>query len=393
MTATDEHARVWIFDTTLRDGEQGAGASMRPEDKVAIAKKLDAMGVDIIEAGYPAASAGAFAVVETVATVCTRARICALARGTKEDIDAAVKALLPAGERARIHIFVATDPLHMREKLRQTEEQVLARIYEYVAYAKQFVEDIEFSPEVATTSETSFLYRAIDAAVAAGATVINVPDTTGAVLPHEYAAVIQGVINHLKYAPHVIVSVHCHNDFGVATANSLEGLRAGARQVECTVNGIGERAGNTALEEVLMALTLRPNVFKLTHAVVTRDLCKLSALVATVSSTSVSPNKAFVGRNAFAHESGIHQDGVLKNASLYEVCDPALVGAHRRLPLGKLSGRAGVAATLERLGFLPTALDVQHIYEAVMVYADQFQTVPDDVVQSMAAERGISLLK
>ncbi len=384
------NARVVIFDTTLRDGEQGAGASMSLDDKVAIAKKLDAMGVDVIEAGFPAASEGAYAAVAAIATVCVQARVCALARSTKADIATAARAIRAAGSRARLHVFMATDSTHMAVKLSRTPEEVLAAIASAVAYAKTLVDDIEFSPEVATTSDRAFLYRAIDTAVRAGATTINIPDTTGYALPHEFGALVRDVVEHLAYNPAIVVSVHCHNDRGLATANTLEGVRAGARQVECTVNGIGERAGNTALEEVVMALTLRPDVYGCTHGVVTRELCTLSELVVATSRVVVPPNKAFVGRNAFAHESGIHQAGVVKQASLYEVCDPALVGAIRRLPIGKLSGKAGVQEALTRLGVVCTSGELERIYAAIMEYADQHQVVPDSVITTIA--RRIAIL-
>lgn len=372
--------RVRIFDTTLRDGEQGAGASMSKEDKVAIAQLLEAMGVDVIEAGFPAASEGAAATVTAIAAACTRAQVCALARGTYADIDAAVRSLRPAGERARIHVFIATDKEHMAKKLRLDPATVLDRIATYVAYAKRFIDDIEFSPEVATTSDVAFLLKSIDVAVAAGATIVNIPDTTGYALPHEYGALIRTVVDHLAYAPQVLVSAHCHDDRGLATANTLEGVRNGARQVECTVNGIGERAGNTSLEEVVMAFTLRPEVYGVVHGIDTTHLCIVSALVARASRLPVPPNKAFVGISAFAHESGIHQDGVLKDPRLYEICAPELVGAVRRLPLSKLSGKAGLAATLVRLGYVPTEPTLDLAYQQCMAYADVHQALPDDVV-------------
>ncbi len=380
----DVQDRVVVFDTTLRDGEQAAGAAMAPEAKINIARMLDSAGVDVIEAGFPVASPGVFETVRTIAAQVTRAGVCALARGNSEDITAAAAALAPARDRARIHLFIATDAVHMEKKLRLQPSAVLDMIVRSVRHAKSLVHDVEFSPEVATTSDREFLFRSITAAIAAGATVINVPDTTGYSVPHEYGDLIRAVHRQVPNINHAMVSVHCHNDRGLATANTLEGLRAGARQVECTVNGIGERAGNTSLEEVLMALTLRSDVYELMHGVDTTQLCALSSAVSAATRFVVPPNKAFVGKNAFAHESGIHQAGVLASASLYEICDPNLVGAVRRLPIGKLSGKAGLRALTTRLGYQLSSQDISELYVRVMAFADRHDgSLCDEDVRSL----------
>ncbi len=380
----ETYDRVVVFDTTLRDGEQAAGAAMTLEAKINIARMLDAAGVDVIEAGFPVASSGVFKTVQAIATQVTRARVCALARGSSEDITAASAALAPAGNRARIHLFIATDVAHMEKKLRLAPQEVFDMIVRSVRQTASLVPEVEFSPEVATTSDRDFLFRTITAAIDAGANIVNIPDTTGHSVPHEYGDLIKAVYRHVPNIARAMVSVHCHNDRGLATANTLEGLRAGARQVECTVNGIGERAGNTSLEEVLMALTLRPDVYALKHGVDTTQLCALSEAVSAATRFVVPPNKAFVGKNAFAHESGIHQAGVLASASLYEICDPSLVGAVRRLPVGKLSGKAGVRALAARLGHELSPHEVGELYARIMAFADAHGgSLSDDDVLSL----------
>ena len=365
--------RVIIFDTTLRDGQQGAGTKVDAAGKIKIATQLDRIGVDIIEAGFPIASQGEHNTVLTIARMVKNAKVCALARSNQADIDAAVSALASLPEkRKRVHVFIATDAAHMSCKLQLTPSEVLARVSQYVAYAKQFVADIQFSPEVAVTTDMDFLFAVIDAAIEAGATTINIPDTKGYAMTDEYQDLIAAVVAHVgtRYQD-VVVSVHCHDDHGLATANSLCGVRAGARQVQCTINGVGERAGNTSLEEVVMALTVRSDRFGLVHGVDTTKLVELSRLVEYEYGIVVPPNKAFVGNNAFAHESGIHQAGVLKGANLYEICAPELVGATRRLPIGKLSGKAGLQAALVALGYdSVSSIDIRKIYEQVMRIAD-----------------------
>ena len=310
------NGRITVFDTTLRDGEQAAGASMTSLQKISIASMLESAGVDVIEAGFPASNNESFRSVRAIAQRSTRATICALARGTASDITAAAEALASVGTRARIHIFVATDASHMSLKLKLSATGVLEMICASVRQAATLVSSVEFTPEVATTTDFDFLCRSVRVAIAAGASVINIADTTGHCFPWEYGDLITRLQLAVPECARIVLSTHCHNDRGCATANTLEGVRAGARQVECTVNGIGERAGNAALEEVLMALTLRENSFGVWHQVDTTMLTALSRQVSEACGFMVPPNKAFVGRNAFAHESGIHQAGVLAKASL-----------------------------------------------------------------------------
>lgn len=376
--------QVVIFDTTLRDGEQGAGAAMSAVDKLAIAKALENAGVDVIEAGFPASSPGSFNVVKEIAEHTSRAVICALARGKEADIDAATASLALASDRARVHIFIATDKSHMVHKLRLTPAEVLQSIAHHVSYATTKIANVEFSPEVATTTEPAFLLESVKVAIASGATIINVPDTTGYSLPHEYGEVVAKVVKFVSSNKNVMISVHCHNDRGLATANTLAGVKAGARQVECTVNGIGERAGNTSLEEVVMAFTLRPDHYGVTHNIDTTKLVALSQMVESATGLLLPANKAFVGRNAFAHESGIHQDATLKHPALYEICDPSLVGATRRLPIGKLSGRSGLSHMLCSLGINVDTIQLGLIYDLVMEKADKEKSLSAADFHSLA---------
>jgi 2-isopropylmalate synthase len=376
--------RVSVFDTTLRDGEQARGAAMTLHDKSRIADMLDGMGIDVIEAGFPVSSAASFEAVRVVSSIAKNAAVCAIARATEADIDAATAALEHA-RRPRIHTFIATSPLHMREKLSMHEEEVLERIAWSVSYARRYVAEVEWTPEVATESAPAFLERAINTAVRAGASVVNVADTTGYMLPHEYGALVEQVVEMCSAYDGVVVSAHCHDDLGCAVANSLAALKAGARQVECTVNGIGERAGNAALEEVLVALTVRANALNLTHGVDLTKLHALSLLVAEASNTHVAHNKAVVGRNAFSHESGIHQDGVLKNPRLYEVVDPALVGRTRSITLGKLSGIAAVKHALHVLGFHPHEYDEHLLRSKFKELADRHERVDEQHLFSLVS--------
>ncbi len=375
--------KVAVFDTTLRDGEQARGAAMSLADKLRIARTLDAMGVDVIEAGFPASSTASYEAVEQVSMQVEHAVVCAIARATENDITKAASALSHA-KRSRIHTFIATAPLHMREKLNMGEEEVLERIAWSVAYARRFVSEVEWTPEVATESTPEFLERAVDIAVRAGARIVNVADTTGYMLPHEYGAFVARIVKIVSAYDGVVVSAHCHDDLGCAVANSLAALHAGARQVECTVNGIGERAGNAALEEVLVALTVRKNMLKLTHGVDLTQLSALSALVAEACNTHVAYNKAIVGRNAFSHESGIHQDGVLKNPRLYEVIDPALVGRSRSITLGKLSGLSAVKHALSLLGVTADGLDEDALRTGFKALADQYGSVDEARLAALA---------
>ena len=343
--------RVIIFDTTLRDGEQSPGASMNLEEKVRIALVLEEMGVDVIEAGFPIASNGDFEAVEAVAKAVKGSTICGLARATKGDIERCAEAIKPAAS-GRIHTFLSTSPLHMKYKLQMEPEAVLAKVADSVAYARKFTDDVEWSAEDGSRTEHDFLCRCVEAAIAAGAKTINVPDTVGYAVPDEYAALIAMLFNRVPNIDKAIISVHCHNDLGLAVANSLAAVVSGARQVECTINGLGERAGNAAMEEIVMALRTRADHLPYATGVKTENITRASRLVSTITGFVVQPNKAIVGKNAFAHESGIHQDGVLKHAQTYEIMTPESVGLNRsHLVMGKHSGRAAFKAKLKDLGY------------------------------------------
>ena len=343
--------RVIIFDTTLRDGEQSPGASMNLEEKVRIALVLEEMGVDVIEAGFPIASNGDFEAVEAVAKAVKGSTICGLARATKGDIERCAEAIKPAAS-GRIHTFLSTSPLHMKYKLQMEPEAVLAKVAESVAYARKFTDDVEWSAEDGSRTEHDFLCRCVEAAIASGAKTINIPDTVGYAVPDEYAALIAMLFNRVPNIDKAIISVHCHNDLGLAVANSLAAVVTGARQVECTINGLGERAGNAAMEEIVMALRTRADHLPYTTGVKTENITRASRLVSTITGFVVQPNKAIVGKNAFAHESGIHQDGVLKHAQTYEIMTPESVGLNRsHLVMGKHSGRAAFKAKLKELGY------------------------------------------
>ena len=343
-------SQLIIFDTTLRDGEQSPGASMTHDEKLLLAKQLERLGVDVIEAGFPAASMGDFEAVADIAKTIKNSTVCGLARASQNDIEKAGEAIRHAN-RGRIHTFIATSPLHMAEKLRLAPEQVIERAIAAIQLARNYTDDVEFSTEDGGRSEIDFLCRIIEAAIKAGATTINIPDTVGYNMPHEYAARLKTVIERVPNADQAIFSTHCHNDLGLAVANSLAGVLAGARQVECTINGLGERAGNAALEEIVMAVKTRKDVFDLTTNIQTEELLATSRLVSTITGFPVQPNKAIVGANAFAHESGIHQDGVLKHRETYEIMRPEEVGwGKSKLVLGKLSGRNAFKERLKELG-------------------------------------------
>ncbi|WP_448580473.1 2-isopropylmalate synthase [Thermaurantiacus sp.] len=345
------NAEIRIFDTTLRDGEQSPGCSMNLEEKLKVAAQLEALGVDIIEAGFAIASEGDFEAVQAVAKAADRAIIASLARASRADIERAAQALKPA-RRPRIHTFIATSPLHMRVKLGKSPEEVLEAIRESVTLARNLVEDVEWSAEDATRSDPDFLARAIETAIRAGASTINLPDTVGYATPETYGALFRDMLNRVPNADRAIFSTHCHNDLGLAVANTLAAVMAGARQVESTVNGIGERAGNAAVEEIAMALRVRHDVLPFTTRIVSTEITRASRLVSAVTGMQVQPNKAIVGANAFAHESGIHQDGMLKDSSTYEIMTPESVGqGQTTLVLGKHSGRAAFRDKLESLGF------------------------------------------
>jgi 2-isopropylmalate synthase len=341
--------RITIFDTTLRDGEQSPGIALRPDEKAEIARQLERLGVDVIEAGFAVSSPGDFEGVKAVASAVERPTVASLCRTRKEDIDAAAEALAGA-RRSRIHIFLATSPVHMEKKLRMEPEEVVEQARWAVGYARASVDQVEFSCEDATRSDPRFVARVCCEAVRAGATTINLPDTVGYCLPSEYAEFILEVRRLCPELGSVTLSVHCHNDLGLAVANTLAGLQAGATQAECTVNGIGERAGNAALEEVVMALEVRQSSFGMKSGVVTREIGVASRLVQQLTGYAVQRNKAIVGANAFAHEAGIHQDGMLKDAETYQIMDPAQLGLVMMLPLGKHSGRHAFARACAEAG-------------------------------------------
>ncbi len=347
--AAQDH--IVIFDTTLRDGEQSPGASMNIEEKLEVAELLAHMGVDVIEAGFPIASNGDFEAVHEVSKVVKGPIICGLARAGRKDIDRAAEALEPA-ERKRIHTFISTSPLHMKHKLQMEPHEVHEAVIASVTHARNLCDDVEWSCEDGTRSEPDFLCRLIESAIKAGATTINIPDTVGYTLPDEYAALFRSILERVPNIDQARLSTHCHNDLGFAVANSLAAVAAGARQVECTINGLGERAGNAALEEIVMALRTRNDIMPYATAINTEDITKASRLVSTVTGFVVQPNKAIVGANAFAHEAGIHQDGMLKHSGTYEIMTPESVGLHKStLVMGKHSGRHAFRKKLEELGY------------------------------------------
>src|SRR2546421_8645250 len=350
-SAKSEQDRVFIFDTTLRDGEQCPGATMTHEEKLEVAELLDSMGVDIIEAGFPIASEGDFAAVHEIAKRTKNAVVCGLSRAAFNDIDRCAEAIKPA-ERKRIHTFLSTSPVHMKWKLQKEPHQVLDMVIAQVTRARNHVDDVEWSAEDGTRTEFEFLCRCVEAAIKAGATTINIPDTVGYTVPEEYFEMFRRVRETVPNSDKAVFSVHCHNDLGMAVANSMAGIRAGARQIECTINGIGERAGNTALEEVVMAMRVRNDVLPYWTGIDATMLTRASKLVGAVTSFPIQYNKAIVGRNAFAHESGIHQDGILKNAQTYEIMTPESVGVSKTsLVMGKHSGRHAFKEKLKELGY------------------------------------------
>ncbi|MDA0368255.1 MAG: 2-isopropylmalate synthase [Proteobacteria bacterium] len=378
MTSIPESERVIIFDTTLRDGEQSPGASMNLEEKMRIALMLEAMGVDVIEAGFPIASNGDFEAVNEIAKVVKDSIVCGLARAGAKDVDRAAEALRPAA-RKRIHTFIATSALHMKFKLQMTPEEVHQAVQDSVTRARNHVDDVEWSCEDGTRSERDFLCRVIETAIKAGATTINVPDTVGYTIPSEYTSLIEEIRNRVPNIDKARISVHCHNDLGLAVANSLAGVAAGARQVECTINGLGERAGNAALEEIVMALRTRRDVIPYATNIRTENITKISRLVSTITGFAVQPNKAIVGANAFAHEAGIHQDGMLKNAQTYEIMTPESVGlTESNLVLGKHSGRHAFRKKLNELGFELGDNAVQDVFRRFKDLADKKKEVFDE---------------
>ncbi|WP_092496139.1 2-isopropylmalate synthase [Faunimonas pinastri] len=378
--------RILIFDTTLRDGEQSPGASMTLEEKLQVADILDQMGVDIIEAGFPIASDGDFEAVQQIAGRVKRSVICGLSRASAKDIDRAAEALRPA-ERRRIHTFIATSPLHMKFKLNMTPEQVLQKVTDSVTRARNHTDDVEWSAEDGTRTEHDFLCRCVEAAIKAGAGTINIPDTVGYSVPEEYFALISMLRQRVPGADDVIFSTHCHDDLGMAVANSLAGIRAGARQIECTINGLGERAGNAALEEIVMAIRTRGDVLPFDTGIDTRMLVRASRMVSTVSAFPVQYNKAIVGKNAFAHESGIHQDGMLKNAETYEIMRPEDVGVSQTsLVMGKHSGRHAFREKLVALGYQLGENAFEDAFKRFKDLADRKKHVFDEDIEALVED-------
>jgi 2-isopropylmalate synthase len=379
-------SHVRIFDTTLRDGEQSPGFSMNTEEKIRMAHQLAALGVDIIEAGFPIASKGDLEAVLAVAKEVRDVPIAALARARQDDILAAAEALKPA-KYPRMHVFLATSDLHLQAKLHMTREQALEAIGSMVKLARNLVAEVEFSAEDAGRTEIEFLCQACQVAVDAGATVLNLPDTVGYAVPEEYAEMFLKVREHLGDPEHIILSAHCHDDLGLAVANSLAAVRAGVRQIECTVNGIGERAGNAALEEVAVALAVRKESFGVATKLKLNELYKSSRLLTQITGAQVAPNKAVVGANAFAHEAGIHQDGIIKNPLTYEIILPEAVGVpSRSLVLGKHSGRHALRMSLKELGYDPNDAELAECYRRVTTLADESKQVRARDLMTIAHE-------
>ena len=382
--------KLFIFDTTLRDGEQSPGASMTRDEKVRIAKALEKMRVDVIEAGFPAASQGDFESVQAVARVIQDSTVCGLARALDTDIDRTGEAIKDA-RSSRIHTFIATSPIHMRDKLRMTPEQVLERAVAAVKRARRYTDNVEFSPEDAGRSELDFLCRVLEAVIAAGATTVNIPDTVGYNLPHQFGDLIRQLRERVPNSDKAMFSVHCHNDLGLAVANSLAAVINGARQVECTINGLGERAGNAALEEVVMAVRTRPDIFSCHLDIDTTQIVPTSRLVSSITGFAVQPNKAIVGANAFAHESGIHQDGVLKRRETYEIMRAQDVGwSDNRMVLGKHSGRNAFRTRLKTLGIeFASDEELNAAFTRFKALADKKHEIYDDDLQALVTEANL----
>ncbi len=379
--------QIKIFDTTLRDGEQSPGCSMNLSEKIEVAHALEKLGVDIIEAGFAISSPGDFESVKSVAEAVKSCSVASLARLTTKDIDAAYEAVKNAAD-PRIHVFIATSPLHMQYKLKMSEEQVLEKTRELVAYAKKYCSNIEFSAEDATRSEPAFLARVVDTAIKAGATTVNIPDTVGYTTPDEMRALIAYLVENVENSDTIDYSVHCHNDLGLGVANSLAGVLGGATQIECTINGLGERAGNTALEEVVMAMRTRPDVFTNMPKIDTKRIYNTSKLVYNIIGQSPALNKPIVGANAFAHESGIHQHGVLANRSTYEIMTPESVGiTTNKIVLGKHSGKHAFDARLRELGYELSDEELLDCFERFKVLCDKKKTVSDADLRALVSHK------
>jgi len=378
--------KIYIFDTTLRDGEQSAGASLDIKEKVEIARQLAKMQIDIIEAGFPISSPGDFEAVWLIAQAITGPTICALARARKEDITKAWEAISGA-KKPRIHTFISASDIQIKHQLHKTRKEVLEIAKDMVALAKSYTPDIEFSPMDATRADVEYLYQLIEAAISAGATTINIPDTVGYAIPEEFGHLIKNILANVPNISKAILSVHCHNDLGLATANSLAAIRAGARQVECTINGIGERAGNASLEEIVMSIKTRYDLFCLKTDVETTQIHKTSRMVSNYTGMIIQPNKAIVGVNAFAHESGIHQDGFLKERTTYEIMTPQSIGlSASRIVLGKLSGRHAFKNRLEELGYELNEKELEKAFEIFKKTADKKKEITDSDIEAIVSD-------
>ncbi|MGL4875620.1 MAG: 2-isopropylmalate synthase [Clostridium sp.] len=375
--------KIYIFDTTLRDGEQTPGVSLNPNEKLEIAKALESLGVDVIEAGFPITSKGDFEGVKLIAENIKNSTVNALARANKKDIDVAYEAIKMAKKR-RIHTFLATSDIHMKYKLKMSREEVLEKIGTMVSYAKSLVEEVEFSPEDASRTEEKFLYKVLEKAIESGATVLNIPDTVGYTTPNEFGKLIKGIKENVKGIEKAKISVHCHNDLGLAVANSLQAIENGAEQIECAVNGLGERAGNAALEEIVMAIKTRSDIYDFNLDVNTEKIYRVSRLVSHFTGVNVQPNKAIVGKNAFAHESGIHQHGILTNRETYEIMTPESVGfKNNNMVLGKHSGRHAFEDRIKELGY---DMDKESINEAFIKFkevADKKKEISDKDIEAI----------
>ncbi|MBI2165508.1 MAG: 2-isopropylmalate synthase [Chloroflexi bacterium] len=378
--------RVYIFDTTLRDGEQAAGAGMTPDEKLEIARRLELLGVDIIEAGFAASSPGDFQAVQNIAREVRKPTIASLARAVPRDVDMAWEALKGAAQ-PRIHVFLSSSDIHIMHQLRKNREEVIEQAVAMVKRARGYCEDVEFSPMDATRTRPEYLYILLQAVIDAGATTVNIPDTVGYAIPEEFAALLRGIQENVANIHKARLSVHCHNDLGLAVANSLAAIKVGARQVEGCINGIGERAGNAALEEIILSLHTRRDFFGFTTGIDTTQIFRLSRLVSDITGMPVQPNKAIVGLNAFRHASGIHQDGVIKERTTYEIMDPRSIGwPGSALVLGKLSGRAGLRARLEDLGYKLTQEELDRVFEEFKLLADKKREVTDEDLEALMAE-------
>ena len=388
---TQDTDNIKIFDTTMRDGEQSPGASMNIEEKIKIAQALETLGVDIIEAGFPAASKGDFNAVKEISSIIKKSQVCALSRASKNDIQSAADALKNAAQ-PRIHTFISTSELHMKHKLQLDPDQVYQKVIDSVSFARNLCDDVEWSCEDGTRTNLDFMCKTVEAAIKNGASTINIPDTVGYSVPEEFTYIITHLINSVPNIDKVTLSTHCHNDLGLAVANSLAGVKAGARQIECTINGLGERAGNAALEEVVMAIRTRNDLMPFETNIKTEQLSKTSKLVSTVTGFPVQFNKAIVGKNAFAHEAGIHQDGMLKNAKTYEIMTPESVGvSESNLVMGKHSGRHAFKQKVIELGYSVSDNAIEEAFENFKSLADKKKNLYDEDIAAIIEDQAIRI--